>query len=132
MMIAETGNFGVFTETTPVNDSLAYHNRPRTGFDYGTNAALYIWNNMTPAPPAARLPRAATCWSFDIAGGNWFGMGVFLPNFRNMKNYSDGYLHFDTQDHRNRVHESGNQKFPGRRILASVGSRPDLRVRVCS
>lgn len=22
-------------------------------------------------------------------------MGVFLPNFRNMKNYSDGYLHFD-------------------------------------
>src|ERR1041385_3766995 len=33
-------------------------------------------------------------WLFNVAGGDWFGMGVFLPNFRNMKNYSDGFLHF--------------------------------------
>jgi beta-glucanase (GH16 family) len=91
---AETGNFGVFTETTPVNDSLAYGTGLEPGFEYGTNAALYIWNNMTEVtPPAAS--EGTDCWSFNIAGGDWFGMGVFLPNFRNMKNYSDGYLHFD-------------------------------------
>ncbi|MGO9479540.1 MAG: family 16 glycosylhydrolase, partial [Limisphaerales bacterium] len=92
---AEAGNFGVFTETTPVNDALVYGTGLEPGFAYGTNAALYLWNNMTasatPPPPS----EGTKCWSFDIAGGNWFGMGVFLPNFRNMKNYSDGNLHFD-------------------------------------
>jgi len=91
---AETGNFGVFTETTPVNASLAYQTGTEPGFEYGTNAALYIWNNMTPATPPAPS-EGSQCWSFDIAGGTWFGMGVLLPNFRNMKNYSDGYLHLD-------------------------------------
>jgi beta-glucanase (GH16 family) len=92
---AETGNFGVFTETTPVNHSLVYGTGSEPGFEYGTNAALYIWENMVPSltpPPASE---GTTCWSFNIAGGDWFGMGVFLPNFRNMKNYSDGNLHFD-------------------------------------
>ncbi len=92
--IAETGNFGVFTETTSVNRSLTYQSGAEPGFEYGTNAALYIWNNMTPATPAAPS-EGSSCWSFDIAGGAWFGMGVLVPNFRNMKNYSDGYLHFD-------------------------------------
>jgi beta-glucanase (GH16 family) len=92
--IAETGNFGVFTETTPVNDSLAYLTGAEPGFEYGTNAALYIWNNMTPATPPAPS-EGSECWSFDIAGGTWFGMGVLVPNFRNMDNYSDGYLHLD-------------------------------------
>ena len=92
--IAETGNFGVFTETTPVNASLAYLTGTEPGFDYGTNAALFIWNNMTPATPPAPS-EGSQCWSFNIAGSQWFGMGVLLPNFRNMMNYSDGYLHFD-------------------------------------
>jgi beta-glucanase (GH16 family) len=92
--IAETGNFGVFTETTPVNHSLTYQTGTEPGFEYGTNAALYIWNNMAPATPPA--PSEGTqCWSFDIAANAWFGMGVLVPNFRNMQNYSDGYLHFD-------------------------------------
>ncbi|MEI8040718.1 MAG: family 16 glycosylhydrolase [Verrucomicrobiota bacterium] len=93
---AETGNFGVYTETTPVNHSLSYQTGLEPGFEYGTNAALYIWNNMTPATPPAPS-EGSTCWSFDIAGGGWFGMGVLVPNFRNMKNYSDGYLHFDVK-----------------------------------
>ena len=92
--LAETGNFGVYTETTPVNRSLVYQTGDEPGFEYGTNAALYIWNNMTPATPPAPS-EGNTCWSFDTAAGNWFGMGVFLSNFRNMKNYSDGFLHFD-------------------------------------
>jgi beta-glucanase (GH16 family) len=90
----ETGNFGVYTETTPVNDSLVYLTGSEPGFEYGTNAALYIWNNMTPSTPPTPS-EGGECWSFDIAGGDWFGMGVLVPNFRNMKNYSDGYLHFD-------------------------------------
>jgi hypothetical protein len=50
---------------------------------------------VNPSPPA---PSEGTSdWSFKIAAGNWFGMGVFVPNFRNMMNYSDGYLHFDIQ-----------------------------------
>ena len=92
---AETGNFGVFTETTPVNDSLAYETGLEPNFDYSTNAALYIWHNMTPATTLPPASEGTNCWSFDIAGGDWFGLGVFLPNFRNMKNYSDGYLHVD-------------------------------------
>jgi hypothetical protein len=92
--IQETGNFGVYTETTPVNDALVYGSGTEPGFEYGTNAALYIWNNMTPATPPTPSEGAA-CWSFDIAGGNWFGLGVLVPNFRNLKNYSDGYLHLD-------------------------------------
>jgi beta-glucanase (GH16 family) len=91
---AETGNFGVYTETTPVNHSLAYQTGSEPGFEYGTNAALYVWNNLTPATPPTPS-EGSTCWSFDVAAGGWFGMGVLVPNFRNMKNYSDGYLHFD-------------------------------------
>ena len=92
--IEEPGNFGVFTETTPVNHSLAYQTGSEPGFDYGTNAALFIWNNMTPVT-SPTPSEGANCWSFNIAGGTWFGMGVLVPNFRNMKNYSDGYLHVD-------------------------------------
>jgi len=94
---AETGNFGVFAGNTPVNDFLTYttNSDPNTDFAYSSNAALYVWNNMTPSANPPPPSEGSTCWSFDIAGGNWFGMGVFLPNFRNMKNYSDGYLHFD-------------------------------------
>ncbi len=92
---AENGSFGVLTETTPVNDSLTYRTGLEPNFAYGTNAALYIWNNMTPSANPPAPSEGTNSWSFDIAAGNWFGMGVFLPNYRNMKNYSDGYLHFD-------------------------------------
>jgi beta-glucanase (GH16 family) len=92
---AENGSFGVLTETTPVNDSLSYGTGLEPNFAYGTNAALYIWNNMTPSANPPAPSEGTNSWSFDIAAGNWFGMGVFLPNYRNMKNYSDGYLHFD-------------------------------------
>jgi len=93
--IEEVGNFGIYTETTPVENSLIYGDDTDPEFDYGTEAALYPWNNMTESatPPAAS--EGSECWSFDITAGVWYGMGVFLPNHRNMKNYSDGYLHLD-------------------------------------
>lgn len=79
----ETGNFGVFTETTPVQNHITY----------GTNAELYIWNNMTAT--TATPFEGSEAWSFDVAAGTWFGMGVLCDPDRNMKNYSDGYLHFN-------------------------------------
>lgn len=78
--IAESGNFGVFTETTPVNNSVAY----------GVDSELYIWNNMTAIGGAAQ--EGTQAWNFNVAAGNWFGMGVFCLQDRNMSNYSDGFL----------------------------------------
>jgi beta-glucanase (GH16 family) len=93
----ETGGFGVFTETTPVFNAIVYGDDTAPGWPYSDEAALYTWNNMTEAAVPAAPSEGIEVWSFDIAGGEWFGMGVFLPNFRNMKNYSDGFLHFDIQ-----------------------------------
>jgi beta-glucanase (GH16 family) len=94
---AEIGNFGVFAGTTPVNDSLTYGTGLETNFPYSNLAALYLWNDMTANPNPPAPSEGSSCWSFNIAAGNWFGMGAFVPNFRNMMNYSDGYLHFDIQ-----------------------------------
>ena len=117
---AETGNFGVFTDSTPVNHSLTYGTGSEPGFEYGTNAALYIWNNMTAvAPPVAS--EGTNCWSFNIAGGDWFGMGVFLPNFRNMKNYSDGYLHFDLRTSSSVAMQAGIKSCRGGEFWLPVG-----------
>jgi beta-glucanase (GH16 family) len=94
---AETGNFGVYAGATPVNDSLIYGTGLETNFAYTNLAALYLWNDMTANPNPPTPSEGPSCWSFNIAPGNWFGMGAFVPNFRNMMNYSDGYLHFDIQ-----------------------------------
>jgi len=93
----ETGNFGVFTETTPVDSALVYGDDSAPGWPYSDEAAVYPWENtMTFATPAT--PSEGTnCWTFDVGSAPWLGMGVFLPNFRNMANYSDGFLHFDIQ-----------------------------------
>jgi beta-glucanase (GH16 family) len=78
----ETVNFGVYTDTTPVNNSLTY----------GVDADLFIWNNMIETTTTAY--EGSNAWSFDIAGGVWYGMGVNTTTHRNMNNYSDGSLHF--------------------------------------
>jgi beta-glucanase (GH16 family) len=79
---AETGGFGVYTETTPVNNSVTYD----------ADASLYLWNNLTPTPTDAYEGDEA--WGMTAAAGNWFGMGVFSHVNRNMQHYSDGHLHF--------------------------------------
>lgn len=80
---AETGNFGVFTETTPVNDSV----------QYGTDAELYLWNNLTALPSGAPF-EGSEAWSFVAAPGAWFGGGVYSLVDRNMSNYANGHLRF--------------------------------------
>jgi beta-glucanase (GH16 family) len=94
---AETGNFGVYAGATPVNDSLTYGTGLEPNFNYTNLAALYLWNNLTTNSNPPAPSEGPSCWSFNIAAGNWFGMGAFVPNYRNMMNYSDGYLHFDIE-----------------------------------
>lgn len=78
----ESGNFGIFTDTAPVNGEL----------HYGTDAELYLWNNLTEV--AGQPYEGANVWNMTAAAGTWWGMGVLSTQFdRNMKNYSDGYMH---------------------------------------
>ncbi len=79
----EHGNFGIFTETTSVENQV----------NYGTDADLYIWNNMNAAEDTPFEGDKA--WAFSVAAGNWWGMGVACSVDRNMNNYSDGYLHLN-------------------------------------
>ena len=99
---AETGNFGVFTETTTVDNSLVYVDVVAgddllPGFNYSDEAAIYTWNNMNEAAVPATPSEGTEVMSFDVGNGAWFGMGIMLPNFRNMQNFSDGFLNFDIQ-----------------------------------
>ncbi len=80
---AESGPFGIYTETTPVNNELAY--------DVDTD--LFIWNNMT-ATTNVTPYEGSDVMSFHMAANNWFGMGVYCRQNRNMANYANGHLHF--------------------------------------
>jgi beta-glucanase (GH16 family) len=78
---AETGNFGVFTDTTPVTDAVAYD----------VDADLFAWHNVTIGTAAPY--EGPSAWSFHVSPGDWFGLGVACRTDRNMQNYSDGNLH---------------------------------------
>ena len=91
----EQGNFGVFSETTSSENSVVFGEPDTDGFAYGTEAALFLWNNMEDAKTHVNPSEGEDCWTFDVDAGSWFGMGVLVPNPRNMNRYSDGLLHFD-------------------------------------
>jgi beta-glucanase (GH16 family) len=78
---AEMNNFGILTETTPVDNSVTYD----------TDAFLYLWNNLTSLSGTAF--EGTDAWHMTANPGAWFGMGVFAQFDRNMQNYSDGHLH---------------------------------------
>lgn len=78
----ESGTFGIFTETTPVNNHVAYE----------TDAELFIWNNLTEV--ADDPYEGDDVWSMTAAAGVWWGMGVLSTHFdRNLQDYSDGHMH---------------------------------------
>ena len=77
----ETGNFGVFTETTPVNNAV----------EYDVDSDLFAWHNVTIGTAPAY--EGTDAWRFSVAPGDWFGLGVYCRADRNMHNYSDGALH---------------------------------------
>ncbi len=80
--VQESGVFGIFTDTTPVNNHVQYE----------TDAELFIWNNLT---EVATTPyEGGEVWSMVAAPGVWWGMGVLSTHFdRNLKDYSDGHMH---------------------------------------
>lgn len=78
---AETGNFGVFTETTPVLGAVTY----------GVDADLFAWHNVSIG--SATPYEGPNAWSCNVVAGDWFGLGVACRSDRNMRNYSDGSLH---------------------------------------
>ncbi|RAW00416.1 PKD domain-containing protein [Pseudochryseolinea flava] len=78
----ETGTFGVFTETTPVTNSL------------GPMPIVDIWSNLTATASTAQ--EGEKVLSYTASPGNWFGMGipVGINHVKNMQNFIDGQLHF--------------------------------------
>ncbi|MGB5930548.1 MAG: discoidin domain-containing protein, partial [Cyclobacteriaceae bacterium] len=74
-----TGTFGVFTESNSVDNALTF----------GTDAELYLWNNLTATTTAPY--EGSEVMSFRAEAGNWFGMGIAADPI-NMSAFSDGYL----------------------------------------
>jgi beta-glucanase (GH16 family) len=78
----QTGTFGVYTETKPVNGSL------------GTSPTIEVWSNLTAATSTPF--EGSNVLSFTANPGNWFGLGIptGATNVKNMQNFIDGKLYF--------------------------------------
>jgi beta-glucanase (GH16 family) len=119
---AETGNFGIFTETTPVDTALVYGDDTAATWPYSDEAAVYPWaDTMTFAADQTAASEGVEGWTLDVAGIGWCGMGVFLPNFRNMENYSDGFLHVDIKTTSTDLYEFGIESARGAQAWLPVG-----------
>ena len=78
----ESGEFGIFTENTPVNNSVQYE----------VDAELFLWNNLSEVADTAY--EGSESWNMRAEAGTWWGMGVLSTQFdRNLSNYSDGNMH---------------------------------------
>jgi beta-glucanase (GH16 family) len=77
-----SGNYGVFTETTPKTDSLTI----------GTNASLSYWNNLTNIAGAVPF-EGNNVWAVRANAGNWFGLGVD-NKYINLSTHTAGALKF--------------------------------------
>ena len=77
-----SGNYGVFTETTSVTDSLSI----------GANTTLNYWNNLTTITGAAAY-EGSKVWAVRAAAGNWFGMGID-NKYINLTGHTSGALKF--------------------------------------
>lgn len=79
---AECGDYGVFTETTPVSEHIAY----------GTEANLYTWNGLTPSSRSAY--EGSEVMSYNTTAGTWYGLGVNVEGRKNMSTFSGGAMNF--------------------------------------
>ena len=77
-----SGNYGVYTETTPVTDSLTI----------GTNTTLSYWNNLTAITGATPF-EGTKLWAVHANTGSWFGMGID-NKYINLSDYTSGALKF--------------------------------------
>ena len=119
---AETGAFGIFTETTPVDTALVFGDDTSTNWPYSDEAAVYPWaDTMTFAAAQTEASEGTEGWTLDVESVGWCGMGVLLPNFRNMENYSDGFLHVDIKTTSTDLYEFGIESARGQQAWLPVG-----------
>ena len=79
---ASTGNFGIYTETTPCTDSISY----------AKDASIAYWNNLTNIPNAVPY-EGKNVLAVEAAANNWFGLGI-SNRYINLSNYDTGSLKF--------------------------------------
>jgi beta-glucanase (GH16 family) len=78
------GNFGVFTDTTPVVDRL----------DYPAEGDIFVWENTLQSGPKAPYEGTQSLSYTSTPGLQWFGLGV-TPNVKhNLTAYRNGFLSF--------------------------------------
>ncbi|MFP5040651.1 Ig-like domain-containing protein [Parasediminibacterium sp. JCM 36343] len=80
---AVSGNFGIFTETTAVADSIVF----------GKDATLNYWNNLTDIAGAVPF-EGSNVLAVHAAANNWFGLGV-VNRYVNIQNFATGSLKFN-------------------------------------
>lgn len=78
---APAGKFGVYTERGDMNARL----------NYGRDAELYLWNNLTPI--AAPAYEGSQSMAFRANAGAWYGLGVYT-GYRNLSRFGNGRLKF--------------------------------------
>ena len=83
--VPEVGKFGVFTDTTSVNNKLVA----------GTSSDIFLWNGASSG--AGNLPpyegSNVIAWSYN-APGQWFGGGVQSRQVRDLSNFRNGTMKF--------------------------------------
>ena len=79
---ASTGNFGVYTETTPLTDSITI----------GNDATLNYWNNLTNISNAVPY-EGKNVLAVEAKANDWFGFGI-SNRYVNLSNYDTGSLKF--------------------------------------
>ena len=80
---AEGGTFGLFTDNTQTNSSLAI----------GEDSDIYVWEgtlSQGSIPPF----EGDNGISWATTGAGWFGAGIMSYQQRNLTNFEDGYLKF--------------------------------------
>ena len=83
--VPEVGKFGVFTDTTSVNNKLVA----------GTSSDIFLWNGASSG--AGNLPpyegSNVIAWSYNTPG-QWFGGGVQSRQARDLSNFRNGTMKF--------------------------------------
>ncbi|MEO1084362.1 MAG: glycoside hydrolase family 16 protein, partial [Acidobacteriota bacterium] len=79
----ETGTFGVFTDTTPTDNTL----------EAGVSSDIWVWDPTTTAGTTPPLEGPEVI-AWNVQAGGWFGGGVQSRQARDMSNFADGDLRF--------------------------------------
>jgi beta-glucanase (GH16 family) len=83
--LPEVGKFGVFTDTTAVNNKLVA----------GTSSDIYLWNGASTSGgnTAPYEGSNVIAWNY-FAPGQWFGGGIQARQVRDLSNFRNGTMRF--------------------------------------